>query len=115
MARYVVITPFADIYDSMHDYYEGDVFPHDGRYIAPERISELSSNNNALGKPIIKIAEEVQEEKPKKENKSAYTKTDINRASISRLKEIASEIGIDDADDKTGGELKKLIIEQLGL
>ena len=56
-----------------------------------------------------KPVEPVEPEKP------TYSKTEINRASTDSLKEIASEIGIDGADNKTGGELKKLIIEKLGL
>jgi hypothetical protein len=44
-----------------------------------------------------------------------YSKTEINRSSTDRLKEIANEVGIEDADNKTGGELKKLLIGQLGL
>jgi len=117
MAKYVTIVPFADIYDGYHDYFVGDVFPHDGRYIDPARINELSTNLNALGKPLIKIAEEVtiKADKETKETESSYTKSDINRAPLATLKEIASEVGIDGADDKTGGELKKLIIEKLGL
>lgn len=58
----------------------------------------------------------VEKAEPEKESTdSKYTKTDINRASTDTLKEIANEIGIDGADDKTGGELKKLIIEKMEL
>lgn len=134
MARYVCIVPFADIYDNYHDYFVGDVFPHDGRWIDPSRLNALLTNANALGKPLIKNAEEVAIKSDKKVVKNEpkkdivadesvnetnegkpYTKSEINRSNLADLKQIASEVGIDGADDKTGGELKKLIIEKLGL
>jgi hypothetical protein len=130
MARYVCIVPFADIYDNYHDYFVGDAFPHDGRWIDPSRLNALLTNANALGKPLIKNAEEVAIKSDKKVVKNEpkkdivadetnegkpYTKSEINRSNLADLKQIASEVGIDGADDKTGGELKKLIIEKLGL
>lgn len=130
MARYVCIVPFADIYDNYHDYFVGDAFPHDGRWIDPSRLNSLLTNANALGKPLIKNAEEVAIKSDKKAVKNEpkkdivadetnegkpYTKSEINRSNLADLKQIASEVGIDGADDKTGGELKKLIIEKLGL
>jgi len=131
MARYVVVEPFADIYDGFHDYYVGDVFPHDGRFIDPTRINSLATNANNLGKPLIRIAEEVTKKSDKKkevvkdepevkentetESEKSYTKSEVNRMPLAKLKEVASEIGIDGTDEKTGGELKKLIIEKLGL
>jgi hypothetical protein len=134
MARYVCIVPFADIYDNYHDYFVGDAFPHDGRWIDPSRLNALLTNANALGKPLIKNAEEVAiksdkkvvKNEPKKDivtdesengtnEDKPYTKSEINRSNLAALKQIASEVGIDGADDKTGGELKKLIIEKLGL
>lgn len=67
-------------------------------------------------KPVeVTETETVEEELPFTDTISSYTKTDINRASTDSLKEIAAEIGIEDAQDKTGGELKKLIIEKLEL
>lgn len=44
-----------------------------------------------------------------------YTKTDINRMSTSDLQAFATEQGIDNAEELTGAELKKLLIEKLGL
>ena len=44
-----------------------------------------------------------------------YTKTEINRMSTAELKEVAKLNGVYDADDMTGGELKKVLIEKFGL
>jgi hypothetical protein len=44
-----------------------------------------------------------------------YTKTDINRLSTAELKELATNEGIEGAEDKTGGELKKELIEHFNL
>ena len=44
-----------------------------------------------------------------------YTKTDINRMTTAELQAFALEKGIDGADSMTGGDLKKVLIEKLGL
>lgn len=44
-----------------------------------------------------------------------YTKTEINRMPLEELKALATEKGIDGANDMTGGELKKLLIEMFDL
>lgn len=46
---------------------------------------------------------------------SGYTKTTINRMSTSDLQAFAAGQGIDNAEELTGAELKKLLIEKLGL
>lgn len=45
----------------------------------------------------------------------AYTKTEIMRMSTTDLQALATEQGIDNAEEITGTELKKLLIEKLGL
>ena len=62
--------------------------------------------------PVVKETEkpaEVKEEKPE------YTVTSINRMAKADLQKLASEIGIEGADDKSGNALKSEIIEKLGL
>lgn len=49
------------------------------------------------------------------ETEIKYTKTEINRMSTAELKSFATEQGIDNAEDMTGAELKKVLIEKLGL
>ena len=44
-----------------------------------------------------------------------YSKTTINCMSTSDLQVFATEQGIDNAEELTGAELKKLLIEKLGL
>ena len=43
------------------------------------------------------------------------TKTEINRMSTAELQELALENGIGGADEMTGAELKKVLIEKFGL
>ena len=43
------------------------------------------------------------------------TKTEINRMSTAELQELALENGICGADEMTGAELKKVLIEKFGL
>ena len=44
-----------------------------------------------------------------------YTKTEINRMPASELKALAIENGIAEAEEKSGTELKKLLIEKFKL
>lgn len=44
-----------------------------------------------------------------------YTKTEINRMPTAELKILAKNYGVEDAEDMTGGELKKALIEILKL
>lgn len=69
-----------------------------------------------------RAGEEISPAEPKKndpEQKKAeqpqYTKTEINRMSTAELQSLAAEVGIENAFDKSGGELKKLLIEHFGL
>ena len=86
----------------------------EARYLASLKSSNAKRVQPKAEKPEVKeeVVEPVDEVK---DESVTYTKSDINRASTATLKEIASEVGIEDAEDKTGSELKKLIIEKLGL
>ena len=52
---------------------------------------------------------------PQENNSFEYTKTEINRMSTAELREVAKSNGIDNAEDITGGELKKILIEKFEL
>lgn len=51
---------------------------------------------------------------PPKENK-VYTKTEINRMSTADLQKLANEQGFDKAEEISGADLKKMLIEKFGL
>ena len=46
---------------------------------------------------------------------NGHTKTEINRMSTAELQELALENDIDGAEQMTGAELKKVLIEKFGL
>ena len=46
---------------------------------------------------------------------NGHTKTEINRMSTAELQELALENNIDGAEQMTGAELKKVLIEKFGL
>lgn len=122
-----VIHFFTDLQDSNHPYNVGDKFPRDGMTVSEERLIELSGNNNRQRKPLIKkVAETVGDILPKdgkddnakyydEQPRKQYTKTDINRMLTSELQTLAAESGIENAFEKSGGELKKLLIQKFGL
>lgn len=47
--------------------------------------------------------------------KSNYTKTEINRMSTGDLRTLAIEQEIENAEETSGAELKKILIEKFGL
>lgn len=120
---YEVIHFFTDLQDFDHPYNVGDRFPRDGMQASEDRIKELSGNTNRQRKPLIKKIqeagnaeiEEVSKDYEEQKNDFGYTKTDINRMSTSQLQKLASESGIENANEKSGGELKKILIEKFSL
>lgn len=71
-----VIYPFYDLEDeSEHVYNVGDSFPREGHKVTKERLKELSSDENKIGKPLIEvIVEEKGEETEKKTTKKKSDK-----------------------------------------
>ena len=66
---YKVIQRFSDLKDGKHIYEENDIFPRKGANVSPERIQELLSSKNKMGKPVIReIEEEKTEKKETKKN-----------------------------------------------
>ena len=47
--------------------------------------------------------------------RNEHTKTEINRMSTAELQELALENNVGGADEMTGAELKKVLIEKFGL
>ncbi|GAB3797373.1 hypothetical protein [Virgibacillus kimchii] len=52
---YVVIHDFKDLKDNDKIYVKDDVYPHEK--VSDDRIEELKSSNNKIGKPLIKEQE----------------------------------------------------------
>lgn len=50
---YRVIAQFADAKDNNHIYRAGDEFPRQGVKVEEERLDELASGSNAIGRPLI--------------------------------------------------------------
>lgn len=120
--RYEVIRYFTDLQDNDFAYRVGDAFPRSGKDVSQSRIDELLGSGNKQGRPLIKAVEEpiVQDDFSQYMNapepvRHDYSKNDILRMSKANLIALAEELGIEGAADKTGGALKPLIIEKLGL
>lgn len=76
--------------------------------------AEVPEGTNPIVDKKVEVKQEVVET-PKVEDTPKYTKTEINRMPLDELKSLATEKGVDGADDMTGGELKKLLIEMFNL
>ena len=56
--KYVVINDFTDLKDRGKIYRKGDVYPNPAnKKVSKERIKELTSSDNKLGKAVIKEEE----------------------------------------------------------
>ena len=52
---------------------------------------------------------------PVESGEETYTKTEINRMSTADLRKLAKDKEISGSDEMTGAELKKVLIDKLGL
>ena len=76
----------------------------------------IAQNTMKINGKWYKAGEEISLAKPQEEVKqNQYTKTEINRMSTAELQELALENNVDCADEMTGAELKKVLIEKFGL
>ena len=76
----------------------------------------IAQNTMKLNGKWYKAGEEISLAKPQAEAKqNQYTKTEINRMTTAELQELALENDIDGAEQITGAELKKVLIEKFGL
>lgn len=65
-------------------------------------------------KPVEKVEPPVEKaEEPIAEGK--YTKKDITFMKVSKLRELAEIEGVENPDELTGVELKKILIDKMGL
>ena len=76
----------------------------------------IAQNTMKMNGKWYKAGEEISLARPQAEAKqNQYTKTEINRMSTAELQELALENDIDGAEQMTGAELKKVLIEKFGL
>ena len=76
----------------------------------------IAQNSMKMNGKWYKAGEEISLAKPQEEVKqNQYTKTEINRMSTAELQSLAIENGIDGADEMTGADLKKVLIEHFKL
>ena len=112
---YKVINYFEDLKDSRHKYNVGDIFPRIGMEVSEERLKELSSSNNRQKKPLIALVKDDEIKKDDTKEEKKYTKTEIFHMSTVDLQTLANQQGIENAEEKTGSELKKLLVQHFGL
>jgi hypothetical protein len=77
-------------------------------------MMEQQNKNKAEGateKVAPKPIPEVKEEKPKK--KATATRQEIMKMNVATVREYAKEQGIEDTDEKSGAELKRVLCDKL--
>lgn len=76
-------------------------------------VKRRAVKKTALANTLVEIKEEVSEKELISDEE--YNKTEINRMPIAELKELAKKENIDNAEDMTGAELKKVLIKHFDL
>ena len=71
--------------------------------------ADVPVGDNSVKEVVEKDVKSIVEKQPQ------YTKTEINRLSTAELKSLALKQGIDNAEEMTGADLKKVLIEKFGL
>lgn len=120
---YEVIQYFTDLQDFNHPYKVGDTFPRSGMTVSDERLSELSGSQNKQHKPLIRLVTDTKEtetesketEQESAEEAKVYTKSEINGMRKEDLVSLATKAGIENAEESSGTELKKALIEYFKL
>ena len=85
---------------------------HNNRVRAAEKAVLAEKHVASVDNSTKEIKDESKvETKPDK----FYTKTDINSMKVAELRKLATEQGIENADDISGTEIKSLLIEKMGL
>lgn len=85
-----VIKKFTDLQDGNHVYNVGDVYPREGYTPSEERITELASDKNKQGTPLIEVPasavvdadEAVEETKETEENQGTEEKPRKRKKSV---------------------------------
>ena len=77
-----------------------------GEEIPEETVTEVKEE--IPEETVTELKEEIPEE-------TAYTKTEINRMSTADLQKLAAEHGVSGAEEISGAELKKILIEKFEL
>lgn len=73
-------------------------------------VNMYDENGNAIGTVDAETVAQTQEETEKQ-----WNKTEINRMAVEDLRKLATENGIEKVEEISGAELKKVLIEKLGL
>lgn len=124
--QYKVIEFFTDLQDFNHPYNAGDLFPRAGKVVSEERLQELSGFQNRQRRPLIEpvidafgYANNNVPDTPgnaeKEPEAKQYTKTEIKRMSTAELQNLAATVGVENAFDRSGGELKEILIQKFNL
>lgn len=84
-------------------------------FYAGQEIDEVEKSTSDFSRYMNPPEEPLPFSDVELEEPKTYTKTEINRMSTAELKSFATEQGIKNAEDMTGSDLKKVLIEKLGL
>lgn len=97
--------------------YPYHVFYNNKSYAPFEEVPDGNEEikEESVADAVEDAVEEIKEEAEEVAEEPKYTRTVINRMNVETLKKVAKENGISKIDGKSGADLKKLLIEKLGL
>lgn len=84
-------------------------------YQAGEDVPDNNLKETAVEETLPPYSDEDIVLETKENTPRQYSKTDINTMKTAELQSLAASVGVDGAEEMTGGELKKRLIEHYGL
>lgn len=104
---YKVIVDFIDLQDNNYAYKVGDKFPHNGKNVSEERLSELASDANRRKIPLIQKIEEAETVEPVVEAEVEFMNPPVETVEVETAKEEVTEAGEAEGEKKPRKSKKK--------
>lgn len=75
--------------------------------------SEVAGVTEQVAPKTVEVADVVDEQTPEVEDEISITRTEIMRMNVAEVRKFAKGQGIEDVEEKSGAELKRLLCDKL--
>ena len=75
--------------------------------------SEVAGVTEQVAPKTVEVADVVDEQTPEVEDKVEISRTEIMRMNVAEVRKFAKGQGIEDVEEKSGAELKRLLCDKL--
>ena len=75
--------------------------------------SEVAGVTEQVAPKTVEVADVVDEQTPEVEDEKSISRTEIMRMNVAEVRKFAKGQGIEDVEEKSGAELKRLLCDKL--